>query len=235
MRTPDGRPVPLVHLFSADIVTPAPDWPDWVRTTGFCFLQGADEGAPGEELTAFLAGGEPPVCVSFGSVRGLDPYAAGRTVVEAVRRAGVRAVVVRAGGSIEIDEPPPEVLVVDEVPYSWLFPRVAAVVHGGSVGISSEALRAGVPQVGCPPTGEALAWAAVLTDAGVAPPPIMLRDMTAENLAAAVDRARTDPAIQDRVRRLGARLRDEDGAEAAARAIEELAAGLGVPAAAGPA
>ena len=235
MRTPDGRPVPLVHLFSADIVTPAPDWPDWVRTTGFCFLQDAHEGAPTAELEAFLAAGEPPVCVSFGSVRGLDPEAAGATVVEAVHRAGVRAVVVRAGGSIEIADPPPDVLVVDEVPFSWLFPRVSAVVHGGSVGISSEALRAGVPQVGCPPTGEALAWAAVLTDAGVAPPPILLRDLTAANLAEAVDRARTDPAIRAQVRRLGDKLRNEDGADAAARAIEDLAAGLGVPAAAGPA
>jgi sterol 3beta-glucosyltransferase len=228
MRYPDGRPVPLVQLFSPELVPPAPDWPDWVHSTGFCFLEGTEEGAPPAGLAEFLAAGEPPVCVGFGSVRGLNPHAAGRAVVAGVRKAGVRAVVVRAGGSIEIDDPPQDVLVVDEVPYSWLFPRVRAVVHGASVGISSEALRVGLPQVACPPTGEALAWAAVLSDAGVAPPPLMLRDLTADTLAAALEQALTDPAVRARATELAGTVRD--GADEAARTIEELARTLGVTA-----
>lgn len=231
MRAPGGVRVPVLHCFSPHVVRAAPDWPAVAHPTGFWFLQDLDQTGPTgptPELAAFLAAGEPPVAVGFGSVRGLDPHQAGEAVVDAAQRAGVRVVVVRAGGSIEVDRCPPSVLVVEEVDYSWLFGRVAAVVHAASVGVSSEALRAGVPQVSVPPTPEAVAWADLLTAAGAAPPPIRLRDLTGENLAAALRRVRTDEVLRARIAELARLVRAEDGTATAVRRLEELAPTLEV-------
>jgi sterol 3beta-glucosyltransferase len=232
MRAPDGSPVPVLNCFSADVVPIAPDWPAHVHTTGFLFDAVADdhddEVAVPAQLAAFIAAGEPPICVGFGSVRGLDPHHAGRVVVDAVAEAGMRAVVVRAGGSIEIVDCPPDILVVEEIAYSWLFRHVCLVVHGGNTGISGEAMRAGVPQVTCPPVGEALAWSRLLAAAGVAPNPILLRDLDAQGLATAIRAAVSDPRIRRRVEWLAERQATEDGMTAAVGALEKIANDLGV-------
>lgn len=229
LRYPDGSAAPVIHSLSSAVVSPAPDWPDTAVVTGFCFARErgtADAAEPSPEMVAFLAAGDAPVCVSFGSIRGPDPREAGRTVVDALTRVGRRAVVVTAGGSIQVDAPPPHVMVVDEIAYSWLFERVDAVVHGGNVGISAEAMRAGVPQVTCPAAGESLAWAAVLAEAEVATPPIRLRDLTVDNFAAALVRATTDDAIRAGVARAAERVRAEDGTGAAVRVLERIAEGV---------
>ncbi|ACU38668.1 glycosyltransferase [Actinosynnema mirum] len=222
LRRPDGGRVPVLHGFSPHLVPPAPDWPAWVFTTGFWFLPPRADYSPPAELAAFLDGGEPPVCVTLGTVRGMDPVEAGRLVVEAVRLAGVRAVVVRASGSLEVADPPPGVLVVDDVPYPWLFPRTAAVVSAAGVGTVNEALRVGVPQVTCPVHNEQLMWAVLARDAGVAGEPLRNRDLTPARLADAIRAVLADRSTGDRARALARVVDAERGAENAVELLERL-------------
>lgn len=225
LRTPGGGAVAMLHCYSPAVLPTAPDWPASALTTGFLYSQplgGAGGWTVPDDLRDFLAAGDPPVCVGFGSVRGRDPVELGQLVLDGVRRGGRRAVVVRAGGSIEVRGEHDDVLVVDEVPYSWLFPRVAAVVHGGGVGISSEAARAGVPQVCLLPVPEPRAWADVLTRAGLAPPATMQLMVTAQWVDAALSAVESDPHIRQSVQEVAAGIREEDGTQAAVRALETV-------------
>lgn len=54
---------------------------------------GDAEYTPPKELTDFLAKGSPPVYIGFGSVVVDDPDALTKTIFEAVKQAGVRAIV----------------------------------------------------------------------------------------------------------------------------------------------
>ncbi|MBO0774075.1 MAG: glycosyltransferase, partial [Actinobacteria bacterium] len=65
------RDTPTLLAFSPVLVPPAPDWPAHAFQTG-AWLDPEPEPAwqPPEELAAFLAGGPPPVFISFGSVPG---------------------------------------------------------------------------------------------------------------------------------------------------------------------
>jgi sterol 3beta-glucosyltransferase len=220
LRRPDGGPATVLQAFSRDLLPGAPDYPPWVHTTGFWFLPAPRGWTPPPHLADFLLAGEPPVYIGFGSMAGTDPRRVGAIVAEAVALADVRAVVVSGWGGIRIDDLSERVLLLDQVPHDWLFPRMAAIVHHGGSGTTGAALAAGRPQVICPFVADQPFWAARAHAVGVAPPPQPQRRLTAAGLADAIRQAVTDPRIADRAEQIGARVRAEDGVHAAVRVLE---------------
>ena len=208
---------PFVYGFSPTVVPHPPDWPAWHVVTGFWYLD-AEESLP-DEVAAFLDAGPAPVYVGFGSLPVADPPRAARTVVEAVRRAGRRAILLRGWAELDLDGDHDDVLVVDEVPHALLFPRVAAIVHHGGAGTTAAALRAGRPQVVVPHFADQPFWAARVHELGVAPPPLRPRRLDADRLAAALDRACSAEVVR-RAAEVGERIAAEDGV---GRAVAVLA------------
>ncbi|MGO1054382.1 glycosyltransferase [Crossiella sp. CA198] len=222
LRQSDGRHTTVLHAFSPHVFPPAPDWPDSVHSMGYWFLPAATDWAPPGELVEFLDAGSPPVCVTFGSTVGGDPRRSARTVLDAVRLAGVRAVLVSGWGGLQADELPAEVFQAEHLPFDWLFPRVSAVVHHGGGGTSAAAIAAGRPQVTCPFGVDQPQWARRMHQLGVAPPPIPQRTLTTAALAEAIHLAATDAAMARRAQRLGRLVNAEPGAEAAVALLEKL-------------
>ncbi|MFD1152422.1 glycosyltransferase, partial [Saccharothrix hoggarensis] len=172
LRDEEGRPRTVVQAFSPSVSPVAPDWPDTVRTTGFWYLPASASWSPPPELAAFLDDGPPPVYVGFGSMAGRDTARLGALVTEAVREAGVRAVLATGWGGIATGPSSRDVLVIDQAPHDWLFPRTSAVVHHGGAGTTAAALASGTPQVVCPFVADQPHWARLVHQAGVAPEPV---------------------------------------------------------------
>jgi sterol 3beta-glucosyltransferase len=107
---------------------------------------------------------------------------------------------------------------LESAPHSWLFPRMAAVVHHGGAGTTAEGLRAGVPSVIIPHANDQFAWGRRVYELGVGPKPIRRKKLTSENLAEAIRSALTDD-VKSAARELGAKIRTERGAETAAKII----------------
>ena len=121
----------------------------------------------------------------------------------------------------EVDVPD-SVLMIDSAPFSWLFPRVAAVVHHGGAGTTSSGLRAGVPSVIVPFFGDQPFWGQRVAELGVGPAPVPRKRLTAERLAQAIDEAVTDEAMRERAARLGAQIRAEDGVAQAVAVVQGI-------------
>src|SRR5262249_1974915 len=109
---------------------------------------------------------------------------------------------------------------LDEIPHSWLFPRVAAVVHHGGVGTTAAGLRAGKPTVVCPFFHDQPFWGKRVHDLGAGPPPIPQRELMAGRVAEAIRAATTDAGMRQRAEALGEKIRSED---TVAGAIERIA------------
>jgi len=218
---------PVLLGYSPAVVPPPADWPPNVHTTGYWFLDDDEGWTPPARLLEFLVAGERPVCIGFGSMAGREREAWQRLLLEAVSRSGRRAVLLGGWARLADEaglngEPlPPNVLGLEAAPHTWLFPRMAAVVHHGGAGTTAAAFRAGVPQVVVPHLADQPFWGARVARLGVGPPPIPRPRLTADNLSAAIDTASTDLAMLVRALDLSERLKGEDGVGTAVGLIEE--------------
>jgi sterol 3beta-glucosyltransferase len=174
-------------------------------------------------LTDFLASGLPPIFVGFGSTPFPEPDRATDIVVHALTRAGRRGVIVAGGSGLRTGRLTDDVLGVDSVPHSWLFPQVRAAVHHGGAGVTAAALRADLPSVVVPIFGDQPFWAQRVFQLGAGPRPIPVKQLTTDGLAAAI-RATEGSDIRRRAAALGAHIRKENGVSRAVEVIENYLA-----------
>lgn len=219
---PDGWPI--CHGFSPTVVPRPADWPATVHVTGYWWPARPPGWRPPDLLVDFLDAGPPPVFVGFGSMTPTHDRLHG-VIAAAVKRAGVRAVV-QSGwaelGSAELGWAGDDILVVDDLPHDWLFPRTAAVVHHAGAGTTGAGLRAGVPAVPVPVLLDQPFWADRLHHLGVAPHPLPLHELTADTLTDALRSCLDRPTYRDRATALAHRIRADDGPAAVLSLITQL-------------
>ncbi|CAA9577642.1 MAG: UDP-glucose:sterol glucosyltransferase, partial [uncultured Thermomicrobiales bacterium] len=214
--------VPALYGYSPHVLPRPADWPAEHHVTGYWFL-GAPEGwTPPPDLAAFLDAGEPPVFVGFGSMGSRDPREAGRVALEALERSGRRGVLASGWGGLTAADLPDTVFPVTSIPHTWLFPRMAAVVHHGGAGTTGAALRAGVPSVVVPFGLDQPFWGRRVAALGVGTQPIPRKRLTSARLAKAITESTTDAAMLRRAGALGRDLGAEDGVGAAVALIHRF-------------
>jgi UDP:flavonoid glycosyltransferase YjiC (YdhE family) len=215
--------IPVLWGFSRFVVPRPAHWPPWFHVTGHWFLDHPPDWQPPPRLVEFLAAGPPPVSIGFGSTPAEHTEWLTANVLEALRRSEQRGVLLAGWTGLGKADVPDDVLVVDDVPHDWLFPRVAAAVHHGGAGTTAASLRAGVPTVIAPSIADHYFWAERVVALGVGPPYLELDRLTADQLAAAIRTATTDQGMRDRARALGERIRAENGVARAVEVVEEYA------------
>jgi sterol 3beta-glucosyltransferase len=202
---------PILYGFSPHIVK-VPDTGPRVRlTTGYWTLPAPADWTPPPELEAFLARGGPVAAIGFGSMSSADPKRVTDLVTEALRKAGMRAVLLSGWGGLGEAGRQSDVFLADALPHDWLYPRVSAIVHHGGAGTAGAAFQSGVPSITVPFTMDQPFWGMRAATLGVGPQPIARKRLTAENLAAALRQAVDDKAMIQRAAALGQLLRAEDG------------------------
>lgn len=218
-------PGPVLYGYSPEVLPRGPEWGDDIEVTGYWLADEPEGWTPPPGLEAFLADGPRPVCIGFGSMSQRAPEATTRLVLDAVARSGQRAVLLSGWGGLTAAERPRTVFQGDAIPHSWLYPRMAAVVHHGGAGTTAAGLRAGVPSIVVPFHGDQPFWAKRVHDLGAGPAPVPRSRLSAERLAEAIKRAASDEAMAARAAALGARIRAEDGVGRAVAAIERIVRG----------
>ncbi len=211
--------VPVLAAYSSYISPRASDWGPHVHVTGYWHLPSPPGWEPSPVLLDFLGSGPPPVYVGMGSMVERDPEGLATLVMEALRIAGVRAILATGWGALQ-GTSSDDILVIEDVPHHWLFPRVAAIVHHGGAGTTAAALRAGVPAVICPYVSDQFYWARRASSLGAGPPPVPRKRLTAQRLGRAIRAAVVSHPYRTRCRELAAVLTTEDGPSRAAEAIE---------------
>lgn len=219
-RTLTRRKAPVLYGYSRHVLPRPRDWAAHLQVTGYWFLDAPDGWTPPADLAAFLAAGDPPVYIGFGSMGARDPHAAGRIALEALERSGQRGVLATGWGGLQPSDLPATVHLIAELPHSWLFERMAAVVHHGGAGTTAASLRAGVPSVIIPFMGDQPFWGRRVADLGVGPAPIPRKQLTARRLAEAITVSVMQAGMRQRADELGRNIRAEDGIGAAVALID---------------
>ncbi|KAF9871095.1 udp- transferase [Colletotrichum karsti] len=213
--------VPFTFLWSESLIPKPADWDSHINITGFSFLSLADKYTPPPDLTKFLEASPPPIYIGFGSIVVDDPKALTQLIFDAVKLAGVRAIVSKGWGGVGGgDNVPENIYLIGNCPHDWLFKRVSAVVHHGGAGTSAAGIAAGRPTVVVPFFGDQPFWGQMIARAGAGPMPVPFKEMTAETLASSIVFA-LKPEVQFAVQQMAERIAQEDGAGETAKDIQE--------------
>ncbi len=206
------RVVPTIFGFSRQVVPPAPDWDAHIHVGGYWFLDDIDGWTPDNKLLEFLDGTPRPVYIGFGSMPGRDPQSMLDLIGAALRQTGQRAVMARGwnrAGELRYD--PQSLCLLDSVPHSWLFDRVAGVVHHGGAGTTGAGLRAGKPTMIIPHMSDQPFWGRRVYELGVGVRPVPRHQLTSERLADGIRALVDDARMRAAAAELGRQIRDEDG------------------------
>src|SRR4029453_19378747 len=144
----DDHEVPFTYLWPESLVPKPKDWGPTTDLAYFIQYEPAHPYEPPQALLDFLADGEAPIYVGFGSVVAEDPATLTPPIFAALDKAKARGIVSEGWAHLGNAAPPPNVYVIGDVPHDWLFARCRAVCHTGGAGTTSAGLRAGVRAVG---------------------------------------------------------------------------------------
>ncbi len=196
---------------------------DKVHATGYWFLEEGQGWQPDQALAAFLANGETPIYVGFGSMPGKNPARLTSQVLEGIRLAGVRAILATGWGGLERADTPETVHIISGAPHDALFKRVKAVVHHGGAGTTAAGLKAGRPTFVCHAALDQPYWGRRVHALGLGPKPQALKRLRASRFAAGLADLTSTGSYRTRAREMAATLAAEDGIANAVRVIESLA------------
>lgn len=209
---------------SPQICPRQPDWPDSIQVCGFLDRPNCDlEGVLPPSMPDFLAAGEAPVYMTFGSWMPKDlkgQTAALRLLTDAAREANCRAIIQCSDWNACGFSSDDRILYVAASPYHQIFPHCMAIVHHGGAGTTQSATLGGKPSIVVANLSEQEHWGRELKRIGVAGKPAKRRSATASDIAAQIRHVRENPGMSERARRIGDAMQQEDGVAEAVRQIE---------------
>lgn len=219
----DGQNLTTLYPYSAHVSPRPRDWPKSAIVTGYWMLPDNTGWEPDDAFKAFLAQGDAPIYIGFGSM----PFGADRNteiLKEAMRQWGGRAVVARGWGGINPDDLPSSVYAIHKAPHDQLFKYVKGVIHHGGAGTTAAGLHLGRPTFIVPQTVDQPFWGRRVYDLGYGPKPVRLRKLTPELLADALHQLATNQSYAENAAALAEKLQAEDGADKAIKVIERVIA-----------
>jgi sterol 3beta-glucosyltransferase len=198
---------PAFVIWSPHMLARPSDWPEWFVQTGWLRLP--RKTPVSLRLREFMAAGPPPVYIGFGSWGVHDKTEVTNILLEGLQATGNRAILLRN----TVDDRskfPDGILVEEELPHDWLFPRLKAAVHHGGAGTVGAVTTAGIPSIIIPAFPAQACWGNMILEKNIG---TMLdrHTLSVEGLADAL-RWMDRPEVRGHASAMGALAR-RDGAE----------------------
>lgn len=210
----------VVGMFPDWFAKPQSDWPANTHLTGFPLPVESTDKNISPELHSFLKAGDPPVVFTLGTAMlfGRQFFQVSSEVCQRLGRRGI--LLTRFPEQIPANLPS-SIRHIDFAQFSTLLPRTAALVHHGGVGTTSEALRAGIPQLVTPMNFDQPDNAARLKRLGVGDS-VRNRSYEPDNVTKALSTLLTSRQVAENCRAIAQRFTRIDPIGETCRLIESL-------------
>ncbi|SCU95284.1 LAMI_0F01838g1_1 [Lachancea mirantina] len=216
--------VPFLYNISPSIFPPSVDFSEWVKVTGYWFLDEKIDFKVSDELRNFISEartlGKKLVYIGFGSIVVTDPREMTKAVVDAVVSADVYCILNKGWSErlspdqahkVEVGLPAC-VFNSGSIPHDWLFPQIDAAVHHGGSGTTGAALRAGLPSVIKPFFGDQFFFAGRVEDIGAG---ISLKKLNSKSLGRALKEVTTNSRLIGKAQQIQKEISNQKGVDTA--------------------
>jgi len=214
------RGQPFLYGYSPAVIPPPDDWRESEVVCGYWFGKRNEEWKAPADLTKFIASGPPPLYVGFGSMASGDSTLLTQSVLEALKRTGLRAIISSGWGGLKTESLPASVFPVGHIPHDWLFPQCSMVVHHGGAGTTAAVLRAGIPSIIVPFFADQFFWGHLIQSRGLGPAALPHKKVNADALEQRIRVVLAAEGMRQRCRDVAGRIAQEDGIGAAVAAVE---------------
>lgn len=194
----------VVGMFPDWFAEPQEDWPRHAVLAGFPLYDHGEQTPLSQSLDEFIAAGPPPIGFSAGTATA-TAHGFFKASIEACQEAGLRGVLLSPFPEQIPASLPKDVLHVHYAPFSTLLPKLAAFVHHGGIGTTSQALQAGVPQLIRPSAYDQFDNASRAIHLGVAKE-VLPKKYSGRVVARALKNLTADPSIRLRCQQVATRL-----------------------------
>jgi rhamnosyltransferase subunit B len=210
----------VLAMFSSILAKPQPDWDKNTVVTGFTFYDGdLNQGKLSLQLQQFLDTGAAPIVFTLGSAAVMVPGTFYQESVRAATQLNRRAVLL-IGKNTPPDRLSKDIIAIDYVPYSQIFPHACAIVHQGGIGTTAQALRAGRPTLIMPYSYDQPDNAARVKRLGTSRT-IERKHYTAAIVAKELKALLENPNYANKAAEIGRIIQMENGVSVACDAIED--------------
>ncbi len=217
----NGRKVLTLYPVSPILMPKDPKWGPHIHVTGYWYHPEQDAAgyAADTALEQFLTQGETPIFIAFGKAESKALAELQVRTVEALKETGIKAVV--QAFQIPEKKNTDTLYFVDAIPYSYIFPRVKAVVHHGGCTTNGIGIWAGCPTLIIPLALDQWYYGRTVHELGLGPAPLYIRKKlcTKDQIKAALLDL-TSGKYDARAKELSRQIRQEHGIEEAIQAIE---------------
>lgn len=217
-----NQDVPVIYGVSEHVINTPDDWNDNSYITGYWFYDAPSDWIPSQALVDFLADGDKPIYIGFGSMANKDPQATVQMMLDALAQTGKRGIIYSGWAGLQADELPDDIFLLDNAPHDWLFPQMEAVIHHGGAGTTSAAIRAGVPSTIVWHMGDQPYWGRRVYELGMGSKPIPRNTLTTKHLVKAINQMTESDTMHHVAQKISKQLNQENGVEVAVRAFQTL-------------
>jgi rhamnosyltransferase subunit B len=212
-------PYLVLAMFSSILAKPQPDWPANTVLTGFTLYDDLENSvALSPTVQEFLKTGEPPIVFTLGSAAVMAPGSFYQESIQAVQQLNRRAILL-IGKNPTPANLPKNIIAVNYLPYSQIFPHASAIVHQGGIGTTAQALRAGRPTLIMPYSHDQPDNAARVERLGTSRT-ISRQQYTAARVAKELRALLENPQYATKAAEIGRMIQTENGVGIACDAIE---------------
>lgn len=206
-------------LLAADsILAPLP--PDCKNIFQCGFLDFDEEIMTDRKILDFINEGTPPVYIGFGSMTYDTPEKTSEILKELIECGNFRFIISKGWANLGLKTESKNVLFIDYVPHSKLFPMMSVIIHHGGAGTTSAAARAGIPQIIIPHAMDQFYWGDRVMKLKIGVAPIPRKKLTGKKLADAVCEINDKKEYRENAEKIGLIASQQNGVEEAVYYIE---------------
>lgn len=187
----------------------------------FALPESAEDWMPPHTLKNFLAAGDKPVYMTFGSLQQAVPDWSMDLFIDAAKKTGCRAIIQTSSERFPAGTFTENCYFIGRHPHLPLFEQCAAVVHHGGAGTTQTTTLAGLPSIAVPFMDEQAFWGWRLHRLGLAPKPVPAKRINAEKLADGIRQALASTEMAERAQQAGKKLMSISGVAHAVDLIEK--------------